>query len=158
MKMLLQDNAWSCVPTAFAMVLDILPKDIYNLLDHDGSEILYPELRDPYARRGFHVQEMIVCCLKLGVFPVALDREVELIPPMDVNDVSLSDAVHTPRILSFDAHLEHYLGLRSGVLIGWINHHHHAVAWCHKEQRIFDPTGLKRNLNELSIETFWACF
>lgn len=148
MKLYLQDNAWSCVPTAFAMVLDVLPKDIYEMVDHDGSEILYPDLRDPFARRGFHIQEMIICALKLGIACVPLDREVELQPPVEVE----------PRILSFENHLEHYLSLRSGVLIGWINDNHHAVAWCHHEQKIYDPTGLKRPLSDFSIETFWTCF
>lgn len=158
MKLYLQDNSWSCLPTSFAMVLSVEPRDIYDLLEHDGSEIIYPELRDPYARRGFHIAEMLICCLKLGMCPVAIDREVELIPPIDINNQSLSDALHTPRVLSFDAHLEHYLSLRPGVLVGWVNDNHHAVAWCHKEQRIFDPTGLKRPLSDMSIETFWACF
>lgn len=158
MRLLLQENSWSCLVASFAMVLDILPRDIYDMLGHMGDEIIYPELSDPYARRSFHIQELITCCLRLGVYPVPLDREIILCPPVDIDDNVLSQELHEPRLLTIKNHLEHYLTLRSGVLIGWINSNHHAVAWCQHEQVIFDPSGCKRPLSDMDIEIFWACF
>jgi len=35
------------------MVLDISTADFFGLVGHDGSEIAFPALPDPMARRGF---------------------------------------------------------------------------------------------------------
>lgn len=151
MNMLLQSDAWSCLPTSFAMVLGIEPKTIYEMIGHDGSEIIHPQLKDPYRRRSFHIQEMINVCLKLGVIPTPLDKDI-IFGEMVDRDGSILE--HDAYQLELENHLEHYLSLRPGVIIT----PYHAVAWCHKEQRVFDPAGQKRSLEEVEIITFWACF
>ena len=67
-----------CVPTSFAMVLDVPVAHLLTEIGHDGSEILYPDLPEPAGRRGFHVQELLEPCLWRGfaatpieVFPVS---------------------------------------------------------------------------------------
>ena len=54
-----QPNRWSCLATSFAMALGITVEEFIELVGHDGSEILFPDLKEPWCRRGFHVQEAI---------------------------------------------------------------------------------------------------
>ena len=51
-----QPNAWSCLPTAFAMVCDMKVEDLIARIGHDGSEHIFPE---PRPQVGFHIQEII---------------------------------------------------------------------------------------------------
>jgi hypothetical protein len=74
MKPQTKPTPWSCIGTAFAMVLDIPVSDLFGIVGHDGSEIAFPALSDPMARRGLHIQECIAACVKLGyaVTPIEL--------------------------------------------------------------------------------------
>ena len=56
------------------MVLDIPVADFFGLIGHDGSQIAFPVLPDPMARRGLHIQECIAACVRLGyaVTPIEL--------------------------------------------------------------------------------------
>lgn len=66
MKLQHQPNNWSCLPTAFAMVLDLPVKEIIDLIGHDGSTITWPKLPSPFCRRAFHIQELINVSHRLG--------------------------------------------------------------------------------------------
>lgn len=70
-------NAWSCLPTAFAIALNVDIQHILDYVEHDGSEIIYSDLAEPLCRRGFHPQEMIRYCLQ--VHNIAVTR-IELAP------------------------------------------------------------------------------
>lgn len=59
-------NNWSCFPTAFAIVLGIDVKSIFEFCKHDGSEIIEPHLKEPFRRRGFHIQEIIDFVLSIN--------------------------------------------------------------------------------------------
>ena len=48
------------------MALDITVDQFFELVGHDGSEIVYPDLEGPMRRRGIHVQEAIEAAWKLG--------------------------------------------------------------------------------------------
>jgi len=48
------------------MALDIPVAQFFDLIGHDGSELLYPELPEPACRRGVHVQEAIEAAWTLG--------------------------------------------------------------------------------------------
>ncbi len=52
-------NAWSCLPTAFAIALDVPVETLIALIGHDGSEVTHAGLPEPLNRRGFHPQELI---------------------------------------------------------------------------------------------------
>jgi hypothetical protein len=58
-------NAWSCLPTAFANVLDLELDRVLFYLGHDGSEIVRAGLPDPLCRKGFHPHELIRLCLEM---------------------------------------------------------------------------------------------
>jgi hypothetical protein len=61
-----QPTPWSCLPTAFAMTSGVSMKEILEVIGHDGSEICWPDLEEPFCRRGFCVQEIVVAGLILG--------------------------------------------------------------------------------------------
>lgn len=143
MKMLLQHNSWSCLPTAFAMALDVLPKDILQFCEHDGSEIIWPELAEPHNRRAFGLHEMIDYCVSQLVYPVEVTRSIGYGLGREF------DAGHG------EERLKNYMDVKSGVLVGGKNH---AVAWCHKEQMILDPDGLKYEKDRFDILSFFALF
>lgn len=57
-------NKWSCLPTAFAIALDVSVESVIKFIGHDGSKITHAGLPEPMCRRGFHPQELIKMCLK----------------------------------------------------------------------------------------------
>ena len=69
-------NSWSCLLTAFSIVLEISQKDLIKFIGSDGSEITHAGLPDPVCRKGFHPQQFIRFCLQNGQ---AVTR-IELIP------------------------------------------------------------------------------
>lgn len=67
MKLIKQPNRWSCLPTAFAMALDVPLEDIIAYVGHDGGELKWPALPEPFCRRCFHIQELVNYCYAKGV-------------------------------------------------------------------------------------------
>src|SRR4051812_46325565 len=72
-------NKWSCVPTAFAICLDIPVEKIIEEIGHDGSNIIFPHLTEPLCRRGFHLQELFKVCHNHGYAVTQFDVDPELI-------------------------------------------------------------------------------
>src|SRR5260221_108718 len=85
-----QPNRWSCLPTAFAMVLDISVKEVITEIGHDGSEIVYPNLEEPKCRRAFHIQELIDFAISIGVSVVPIE-------PLPSSYIEIEE----PRIITF---------------------------------------------------------
>ena len=84
-------NRWSCLLTAFANSLEVLNKDLVNIIGHDGSELIrqdYPP-QDPRSRRGFHPQELLDACLQMGWSPIRLDDQAMGVHPEDTTTVQL---------------------------------------------------------------------
>jgi len=141
MRLQTKPNPWSCVGSAFAMVLDISTADFFGLVGHDGSQIAFPMLPDPTARRGLHIQECIAACVKLGyaVTPIEL---FPVIRPTSANG-------HEPcqnLVVVFGEdesanwrRFEHTIRTSTGVLEGIGRRCLHAVAYYHG--MIFDPDG-----------------
>ncbi len=76
MRLQKKPERWQCAITSFAMVLDVPVADLIAEIGHDGG--VFPLGLE--QRRGFHMQELIDCCLKRGfaatpveIFPVSLD-------------------------------------------------------------------------------------
>ena len=139
------DNNWSCLPKAFALALEVDFANLIRKVGHDGSEIVRPELPEPYCRRSFHIQEMIDYTTWLGysVTPI------EAFPRSVVDDIVLPlPGDHVKRMVD-------YLSRYSGVLTGQgvPSGRHHAVAW--KNGRVLDPAGVANDLNDFAINTFW---
>lgn len=121
-------NHWSCIPTSFAMVFGIPVQKIFDKLGHDGSEILFPELPEPYCRRSFHVQEMVDVGYTLRRHVLILERELYLSP-------SDGQIKKINPLLPFDA----YMKDNPCVLMGTLpNGMRHAVAYL--DGKYYDPS------------------
>ena len=119
------------------MVLDISAADFFGLVGHDGSEIAFPMLPDPMARRGLHIQECIAACLQLGysVTPVELFPVIRATPPSAKEIVVLFDNDESANWRRFERTIQS----SAGVLEGLGRQCHHAVAY--DRGMIFDPDG-----------------
>ncbi len=137
MKLQTKPNPWSCVGTAFAMVLDISTADFFGHVGHDGSEIAFPALPDPMARRGFHIQECINACLKLGhaVTPVELFPVIRSSASGENDIVVLFGGDESANWYRFEQAIKTSTGVLEGVGCRCL----HAVAYDHG--MIFDPDG-----------------
>jgi hypothetical protein len=99
MQLLKQPNSWSCSVTAFAMALDVSIEKLICMVGHDGSEILWPELSDPLRRRGFHLQELMLCAVHLDYIPTLWEVDTLFAPNERVKPHRLNfEAFLTPLI------------------------------------------------------------
>ena len=137
MKLETKPNPWSCVGSAFAMVLDISVAEFFGHVGHDGSEIAFPMLPDPMARRGLHIQECIAACVKLGkaVTPIELFPVIQATTPGENNIIVFFGDDESANWRCF----EHTIQASTGVLEGVGRRCLHAVAYDHG--MIFDPDG-----------------
>lgn len=119
-----------------AMALDIPVADFFKLLGHDGGEIVYPMLAEPWCRAGIHPQEAIDVVWKL--YRSATPFEYQ---PQSIN---FPDEALRPRNVLFrEGNVERFMARANGG-VGVIecvtrNHTGHAVAFGHGY--IFDPDG-----------------
>lgn len=119
------------------MVLDISTADFFGLVGHDGSQIAFPKLPDPMARRGLHIQECIAACVKLGyaVTPVELFPVMRATLPHEGDVVVLFGDDESANWRRFEQTIQ----TSTGVLEGIGRRCRHAVAYDHGT--VFDPDG-----------------
>lgn len=145
-----QPNPYSCLATSFAMVLRMPVQDIFKAIGHDGTEIVWPDLPEPFNRRGFHIQELTFFCLGLG-FTVTQFDAVPCSKPMPANEECIKAE---PYILpeDWESRFELALGTGDGVIVGTnIIGRYHAVAWLGGE--VVDPS--PRNLGRINPRSFY---
>ena len=140
MKHLVKKHISQCMLYSFAMVLDVEPDYIIELLGHDGTEIFWPELREPKCYKGFHITEMAYTCYRFYhtcyEFPSALslghsdDTEKYIHPIFSINGIISSN---------------------NGVFIT----PNHALAWDAANQKILDPNGTERKLSDINWDFFY---
>lgn len=142
MKRILQPNGWTCLPTSFAMVLNMTLGEVYLIVGHDGSDIIWPDILEPDCRRNFHIQEMINLAYARGY----------AVTPFEALPNSAPYTFQKPHVIEYD--VEKYMHDNRGVLTG-LNHQEkrHAVAW--DGRNIIDPNGYNYSLEDFSLETFW---
>lgn len=119
LRKLKQPNQASCLPTAFASVLDVDVDAIFAYLGHDGTERVWPEAQPPLCYRSFHIQEM---------YEYALTRNyaVTTLAPVRVTLPLGSDVTHTSICEQFRDYLRYYMCVLTGLSNqGFI----HAVSW-----------------------------
>jgi hypothetical protein len=144
MRIQLQPNKWSCIPTALAMLLDENVEDIINEIGHDGSEIICSNLSDPHGRIGFHPQEMVKICLERGKALIQFDGEVQTCKEECKSILHYRDYKYINGLMKNN----------SGIILGVINNRDHAVTWNHEEGCIYDPNGTKYAKGFFAIESF----
>lgn len=136
MKHQKQPNGWSCLPTAFAIVANIDVDLLYKMIGHDGSSIIWPDQREPYCRRAFHVQEVIYAFWEIGLSVTCFSAR-----PTIENDYEI--------VYPFDK----VLYANEGVLTGRVNNQEHAVAW--DRSLVIDPNGTFYPVDRFEIRDLW---
>jgi len=135
-----QPNRWSCLPTAFAMAFNIPVAKFIKLIGHDGSEIIFPDMSEPYSRRSFHIQEMLRLSLINGF-------SVTELQPKPVSSVR-GELYALPYSKE---EFEYYLKTYTGVLVGKT----HAVYW--DGTYILDPDcGRPYPIDKFNINMFFV--
>lgn len=141
------------MPAAFAMATETLPKEIYEFCGHDGSDIIWPDLGDPFRRRAFHIDEMLDFAISRCYYPVCLMPVPATRPFVDV----VPHHLYRPELA--ERRIHNYLMLKDAVLMGYTKDgKRHAVAWSKEEQMIFDPQGFKISIEEFEIEQIYLIF
>jgi hypothetical protein len=125
------------------MAFDVPVARIISLVGHDGSEIAWPELKEPYNRRGFHLQEMTEVGLTLGFAVLIIESEMLLV----------SSDPDKPKMLKSLKPVIDYLDF-SGVILGvWPNGSYHAIYY--SNGICYDPDGHTYPYNhDVRIEIF----
>lgn len=147
-KLITNPNSWSCLLASAAMALDTTTQDLVEMIDHDGSTIIFPELPEPGGRRGHHYQEIVDCAIKLGytVTPIESlpyatpDGKLEF--PVDFK-ISNEDRLHF--------HMKGTKGIVTGLSGKW----RHAVYW--NGEKIYDPRGRVYPLDDcdMIVDTYY---
>ena len=125
----IQPNRWSCLPTSFANMLRVDIKDIFEHIQHDGSQILWPDLPEPWNRRSFHLQEMVNFCMSENYSVTTVTPKLGIVS-RDVCDVRLIDNED-----KFNYYIDYYNGVLTGETSANLPH---AVTW--RGQRTIDPS------------------
>ena len=82
-------NAWSCLPTSFAMCMDVPVEEVLSRLSQDGSKITFPK-RKGFPYRGYHWMEVQAAAFELGFVTMTFEHfgsigesQEECVPAMD---------------------------------------------------------------------------
>lgn len=151
MRLITAPNSWSCAAASLAMVLDIDFDEVIEMIGHDGSEKINPQLRSPGCYKGFHMQELIEVALgyNYAVTPIEA-MPVQTALGDDEYDVEIK------RYESSEDRLQYHLIRSKGILIGKLNKYWHAVAW--NSSKIYDPRGQTYPYSDckINVATFWS--
>lgn len=145
-------NQLDCLLTSAAMVMDVPLAELKEKIGHDGFEKIFiaPE---PYCFRGYHIQEIIDQAFLNGYTVMHVETEPSLISFLNTNkNAEFFIPVNKNRIKIY---LDNFPGIIGGVIPGVTAH---AVAWCNKDKKIYDPCGEVYTLKDykLKIKDFWA--
>lgn len=152
MKLQRKPNRWSCIATAFAMALDIPVAEVFRIVGHDGSEVVFPELPEPIGRRGLHLQECLDVCRQRGFAATPVELFPMIRPTLMPGHKPGPDVV-----VRFgqtdDANWQRFTQLirtTSGVIEGIGRRSMHAVAY--RQGQIFDPEGDQYDYSRTACE------
>lgn len=113
MKLVRQINNWTCLPAAVATSLftfyDDPLQEVFNALGHDGSELVRVDA-DPFARRGFHPQEMIQLAWNHGWAVTQIDMIPSATPSPEHSIVTWSTVAGINCEQRFGDHLKSSFG------------------------------------------------
>ena len=145
MKLIRQPSSWSCAAAAAAMVFDCSIESMFRRIGHDGSEIIFPELRDPACRKGFHMQEII---------DVALIWNYTM-TPIELAPVQTPDGKNEFEITKFhlfkspQLRYEYYVKKTRGLIEGIASKFWHTVAY--DRGKVYDSRGRIYGIKDLKI-------
>ncbi len=125
MQLIRQPNRWTCLPTAVAMAAGVTLEYVLDQIGHDGSEIVFPDLREPLCRRSFHIEECLTAVSDIyGFVPLSVTRNHGI------------DEDHVVSVQPDLSVLHHSFGIALGEGVRNL----HAVAFKHTV--FYDPNGL----------------
>lgn len=108
----------NCLAKAFSHVLRC--DNIYELIGHDGSEIIWPGLVEPFNRRAFHIQELINVAWKLGYSATPFETKLKSAPSDSVKPFATNNGLFVSTIMATN----------DGVAIGTLpDGRRHAESW-----------------------------
>lgn len=141
--MILQNspNAWSCLPTAFAIALEVPVQQVIADIGHDGSEIIFDGYPEPLCRRGFHTSELIDYCLVIHGLYVSL---IPLAVRLWTSDNRMFFDIYSKE--DSERRFECYLDYKRVVFLEPT----HAVAY--DGEKVYDPRGYERSMASLRVQ------
>lgn len=134
-------TGYNCLLASAAMVLDVHPDVLTQLIGHDGKKVIFPELPASINTRGFHTQEITDCALE---YEYAV-TEIEAIP-RSTPDGKREYPVEFSDKKRFQNHINGHIGIFTGSIKG----RGHAVAWDGK--MIFDPRGKVYTFDDCDVD------
>ena len=132
----LNPNNWSCLPTAFANIIEIPVGSFIASIGHDGSAQPFDH---PFAevRQGFHVQECIEVLDQYGYSATRID----LRPMLQAHEAG--NPIKVNMLEGAEARLARHMASSEGVIIGNLIHNQpikgHAISWV--RGMCYDPRG-----------------
>jgi len=140
-----QPNRWTCIPAAFATLLDMEIQTLLELVGHDGSEIIFDDLGEPYKRRAFLVQEFSLALWSLGYFVGDF-----LARPIAYTD---QDHWYELKYHNSDVVFKEIMFNSIGVILGKTQTENaHATAW--NGEKCYDSTGFIYPLEKYEIYSY----
>ncbi len=148
MKLITNPNGWSCLLASAAMALDTTTQDLVEMIGHDGSVIIFPDLPEPRRRRGFHYQEIVDCAIKLGYSVTPVESL-----PYATPDGKLEFPVDFK--ISNEKRLWDHMKGTQGIITGLSGNRGHAVYW--DGVQVYDPRGRIYPFHEcdMIIDTYY---
>lgn len=140
----LPSGVHQCLIYATAMLLDRHPDWVILKLGHDGAEIWWPELEDPWNRRGVHIQEILDVVETVGHTLVCYQLMPTSVPIGEGLEVRL---VFDPEYAT--ERFSNILGGHKGLLIT----ERHACAW--NGWSVYDPNGRIADISKYRVKEFW---
>ncbi len=141
---LLKMRGNDCLLYSAAMILDEDPRTLEKEIGHDGSAIWWPQVKLPYSHRGYHIQEIIDCCIKRGFGLVPIEAHpcsASYLAPTDIKILSPPDQAME--------RFQRLIANRRGILLG----KRHACAW--DGSQVYDPNGRIIDLNQFEVRECW---
>lgn len=130
----------NCFITALGCILEEDPEDLCTELGVTGLEICWPDRPAPYCYRGHHISEAIELCLY---------RNKALVP------IYFHPALGEPGcFVEVCPQSRNILKERPALMEG--RDLQHAYAW--DGEKIWDPNGRWRELDDVAIRVAWALF
>lgn len=115
------NTPWSCYLDATIKCTGVHEGQLLSLIGHDGSEIIAPNLPEPFCRRGFNPFEVMVAMLNfnwlMATFPSTIDHQDTPVLQTKVSNLrALLKKTNKPVIWCSDIHAVGYLPEELGTL------------------------------------------
>jgi hypothetical protein len=140
---LLKQQGPQCLLYAFAMALEVDPLQMIHFIGHDGMEVWWPEASGEKRLRGFHHQDMIDYAIFNNWYVIM----VEAVPNLGYRDKH--------RVIMEAEELQGRINTYLQTFDGVLTSDKHAVAWCSKEQKCYDPNGYIYGVDAFEIREFF---